>query len=101
MIKALAGDRYGIAIASLAYADPNCRALAIDSVSPTQESVMSRRYPLYRPVSLVLRRSPMTARVREYIEFLLSREGQQIIAEDGSYLPLPESIAREGRRKLE
>jgi len=100
LLEALAKDRYGIAIAGLADRNPNCKAIAVDGVLPTREAVMSRRYPLYRPVSLVVRRSPMPPLASEYIAFLLSREGQEIVAGEGSYLPLPESIAREERRKL-
>ncbi len=100
ILEALAKDRYGIAIASLADRDPGCKAIAIDGILPTREAVMSRRYPLYRPVSLVVRRAPMPPLVSEYIAFLLSGEGQQIVAGEGSYLPLPESIARDERQKL-
>lgn len=100
ILEALAKDRYGIAMASLADRNPNCKTIAIDGILPTRDAVMSRRYPLSRPVSLVVRRSPMPPLVSEYIAFLLSREGQQIVARDGGYLPLPESIARQERRKL-
>lgn len=101
ILEALAKDRYGMALASLAYHDAGCKAVAIDGILPTRDTVMSRRYPLYRPVSVVVRQSPMPPLVRDYIAFLLSREGQQIVAQVDSYLPLPESMAREERRKLE
>jgi phosphate transport system substrate-binding protein len=101
LLDALAKDRNGIAIASLAWHNPNCKAIAIDGVAPTRDTVMSRRYPLARPVSMVVRRSPAASLVREYIGFILSREGQQIVAQDSAYLPLPESVASEERKKIE
>jgi hypothetical protein len=35
------------------------------------------------------------------LTFILSREGQRIVAQDGGYLPLPEIIAQQELKKLE
>jgi phosphate transport system substrate-binding protein len=37
--------------------------------------------------------------VREYLRFVLSREGQELIQRDGKYLPLTAELAREQLRK--
>jgi phosphate transport system substrate-binding protein len=101
ILDVLAQDRYGIAIASLAFHNPNCKAIAIDGVAPTKETVADRHYPLSRPVSVVISRQSITPIVREYLAFILSREGQHIVAKDGGYLPLPDSVARAERKKLQ
>jgi phosphate transport system substrate-binding protein len=38
--------------------------------------------------------------VREFIRFVLSREGQELVQKDGKYLPLTAEIAREESSKL-
>jgi phosphate transport system substrate-binding protein len=39
--------------------------------------------------------------VKEFVRYALSREGQQAVAGDGTYLPLTEQAAREQLRKLD
>lgn len=109
ILDALAKDPAGIAVSSMAYRNPNCKALALaagpdDFVLPSRDTVMARRYPLARPVNVVLSRPPGVAldpKIQRYLAFILSREGQQIVAQDGGYLPLPETIAQRELRKLE
>jgi phosphate transport system substrate-binding protein len=109
ILDALAKDPAGIAVSSLAYGNPNCKPLALSDgsdefVLPSRDSVMARRYPLARPVNVVVSRPagvPLDPKIRRYLAFLLSPEGQRIVAEDGGYLPLPETIARQERMKLQ
>ncbi len=109
ILEALANDPWGMALGSLADAHPLVKALALSAgagefIEPTRDNIAQRRYPLARPVSMVIRRPAGTqvgAALRQYLEFILSREGQRIVAEDGGYLPLPEEMAREERRKLQ
>ena len=44
---------------------------------------------------------PLPPKVREFLRYLLSRDGQQAINEDGRYLPLSPKLAAEQLRKLE
>jgi phosphate transport system substrate-binding protein len=109
ILDALANDRYGIAISSLAYHNSNSKVLALaanagEFVAPTRETVMARQYPLARPISMVIDRAPgvqLDPKIKRYLAFILSREGQQIVAQDGGYLPLPETIAQRELTKLE
>jgi phosphate transport system substrate-binding protein len=109
ILEALAQDRFGMALGSLAFRNPGVKALPLAAdggrfVAPTRDNVMTREYPLARPVSMVIRRpagSPAPALLQQYLEFLLSAGGQQIVAKDGNYLPLPESVIRRERGKLQ
>ncbi|MCB9127871.1 MAG: substrate-binding domain-containing protein [Ardenticatenales bacterium] len=65
---------------------PNMRLLAIDGVMPSPESLADGSYPLRSEVLAVRRRSP-SATVRELYEWLLSDEGQSLVAESG-YVPI-------------
>jgi phosphate transport system substrate-binding protein len=43
----------------------------------------------------------MDAKTREFIRFVLSREGQELVERDGKYLPLTAGAAREELKKLD
>ncbi|MCW5548646.1 MAG: substrate-binding domain-containing protein [Opitutaceae bacterium] len=54
-------------------------------------TVADRSYPLARTVSLVMDCPPGTSPaplVREFVRYILSREGQEAVARDGAYTPL-------------
>jgi phosphate transport system substrate-binding protein len=61
----------------------NVKMLAINGKSPSQENIASGAYILYRPLYLVTSRTP-SQDVRDFIRFVQSDEGQQIIAGEGT-----------------
>jgi phosphate transport system substrate-binding protein len=105
----LVRDRYGIAYIG-SPVGPNLPAglklleLAETSAGPyyayTIDNVRSRRYPLYDEI-YGYADVPMDPKVREYLRFILSREGQEAVARDGKYLPLTAQAVREQLKKLE
>jgi phosphate transport system substrate-binding protein len=44
---------------------------------------------------------PLDPKVKEFLTYVLSSEGQQAVTAEGDYLPLSPSVAAEQRRKLE
>jgi phosphate transport system substrate-binding protein len=110
MMGDLSHDRYGIAWAGLAHAkdEPGVKALALSYSSEgpfifcNQQSVRDRTYPLTRSIFMQLNRPPNTAiqpRIKEFLLYILSREGQSAVAAQGEYLPL--TVAElERQRKL-
>ena len=116
MIAALSRDPYGIAYTGLGYATPQVKPLALAEkdgapfVALTQANVTSRAYPLSRPVYIYFApdtpggepADPMVApKVREFLRYILSRQGQQDVAAEGDYLPLTPEVVREQLRKLD
>jgi phosphate transport system substrate-binding protein len=70
----------------------------------SREEVAAQQYPLSRGVYAFVNRAPhqpLAPAVREFLNFLLSREGQQTVASTNDFLPLPASIVREQRHKLD
>ena len=109
-IDALAKDRYGIAVSNIRYAGPETKALAVaesegtKAYEATAENLVFERYPLNRQIPAYLDRvpgEPIDPKVKEFLRFILSREGQQAIIDDGRYLPLSPSAIAEQLRKLE
>jgi len=70
----------------------------------TMDNVRNRTYPFYADVFFWVNRDPkkpMDPKLREYLRFILSQEGQAQIVRDGKYLPLTKEVIEEERQKLE
>jgi len=73
-------------------------------IAPSRESFQKRVYPLVRSIYIYLNRAPGSAvdpKSKEFLRFILSREGQGIVAQDGGFLPLPAEVVRAERSKLD
>ena len=108
----LAKNPYGIAWTGIPHAAdvPQVKALAIADrsggpyVYPTRQTVQSRSYPLTRSIYMFLNRppgKPLRPQVKEFLRFVLSRQGQADVTSLGSYLPLTAAFVRLQRRKLD
>ena len=109
-LDGLALDRYGIAVSNIRYAGPDVKALAIAErdgapyVAVTPETLITGKYPLTRLIPAYLDRvpgQPVEPKVKEFLRYILSREGQQDILDDGRYLPLSAEGAVTETGKLE
>jgi phosphate transport system substrate-binding protein len=116
MIADLGRDRLGIAYAPIAYATPQVKAIALAEtgagpyVALTPASVAARTYPLHRPVYIYYTMDDANTeitptrgdpRVKEFLRYILSRQGQADVARDGNYLPLPAAVVRAQLEKLD
>jgi phosphate transport system substrate-binding protein len=73
-------------------------------VDLTIEHVQDRTYPMYADVFFFINRDPkkpVDPKVKEFVRFVLSREGQQLVMKDGKYLPLTPEVARAQLKLLE
>ena len=109
ILDALAKDRYGIAVSNLRYMNPQVKplALAVREGGPyyeaTKENLIQRKYPFARIIPAFINRKPgqpVDPKVREFLRYLLSYEGQHDVRESG-YLPLNEESILAQLRKLE
>ena len=67
------------------------------------DTLQNRSYPLWGDQSFWVSVKPgakMDPRVREFIRFVLSKEGQELVQKDGKYLPLTAQVAHEELEKL-
>lgn len=109
-LDALAKDRYGIAISNIRYAGPDVKALPL-AVTPggpyypvTKQTLIDQTYPLARIIPAVVDKvpgKPLDPKLKEFLRYLLSREGQQVVLDDGRYLPLSPVAAGRERKKLQ
>jgi len=71
------------------------KMLAVDGVTPTMESISSGKYPYRITLYLVYRKESYTGRTKEFVDFVFSREAQQILLKNG-FFPLKRSRQRMG-----
>jgi phosphate transport system substrate-binding protein len=70
----------------------------------TIDTLQRREYPLWGDQSIWFDRKPgqpVDPKIREFIRFVLSRQGQELVEKDGKYLPITPQAAREGLAKLQ
>lgn len=93
----VAQDRYALGYAGIAYLEPGDKMLALAPedrgpyYEPSYEEVARARYPLSRLVYLNFNRAPgrpMNPVLAEFARFILSREGQALILQQGIFIPL-------------
>jgi phosphate transport system substrate-binding protein len=78
----VAGDADAIGYLSQGLLGAEVRALRLDGVSCAGDEVSAGRYPLMRPVYLLTRGNPEGA-VKQFIDYVLSPAGQQIVRDRG------------------
>ncbi|MDB5694802.1 MAG: hypothetical protein JWN21_345 [Sphingomonas bacterium] len=109
ILDALAKDSGGLAVSNIRYAGPDVKPLALAHtpagpfVTVDQASLIEQRYPLARTLPAVIDRRPdgrIDPGARAFLQFVLSREGQEAINRDGRYLPLSPAAAERQRRVL-
>lgn len=117
MLQALAKDPDGIAYVALGNATPELRAQlkvipvgATDAgpfVPLTRATVADHSYPLARYAYLYFApdgpggvAKPIDPKLKEFLTYILSREGQEQAAKEGQYLPLTAETARAQMSKL-
>ena len=74
----------------LGFVDSTVKAVKIYSngqpVAPTIATVLAHRYPISRPLYMIAKGQP-TGLAKDYIDFILSTEGQKIVQDQG-FVPL-------------
>jgi phosphate transport system substrate-binding protein len=108
IVAALQRDPDGLAIANLGSKVSGIKLVAISGdgapVGPDAASLVNASYPLTRAVFIYIRRDkdkPVDPRVKEFLTFVLSREGQSVAAKVHDYLPISAERAKQQQQKLE
>ncbi len=78
----VAHDPFAIGFISLGLVNDQVRALELDGVAGSEETIRSGAYRLVRPFLFVSQGEP-TGRAKEFIDFVLSEEGQALIKKEG------------------
>jgi len=110
LMEDLGKDPYGIAYSGIQNLTPQTKALAlaVDDGGPyvemSMETVWKRTWPLYQRETWILNRKPgqpLEPKIREFMRYVFSREGQEEVVRDGKFLPLTPELVRAQLKKLE
>lgn len=85
VIASVANNLYGIGYISMSSVGSNVRGLSIDGIEPTAENVLNGSYAVMRPFLITVQNNDNPLR-DDFIEYILSAEGQEIVA--ASYVPM-------------
>ena len=108
VVQGVTADRFGMGYSGIGYKTSGVKVVALatkagDAYSDgSYEDVVSGKYPLARFLYMYVNKAPgkdLDPVVREFLKFVFSREGQEIVVKDG-YYPLPAKVVAEENAKL-
>ncbi len=103
VVNGVANDKGAIGYSGIGYKTADVRAIPlakkVDSplVEPTFANALAGKYPLGRALYIYVAKKPqepLPPHVREFLKFVLSKEGQEIVLKDG-FGPLPVKLVEE------
>lgn len=81
VLSAVQGNANAIGYISLGSLTKSVKALAIDGVKASRETVLDGEYPLQRPFNIVWS-SDLSQVGQDFIKFIHSKQGQQVVTEN-------------------
>lgn len=108
VVMGITEDRAGIGYSGIGYVTSGVKPLAIaakegaDAYDATMDNVLKGKYPLSRMLYVYVIKEPnkpLAPLQKEFLKFVLSAEGQEVVVKDG-YLPLPAAVVEKELQKL-
>lgn len=108
VIQGVGADLYALGYSGIGYRTSAVRAIAVggeDGVlyEPSYDNALSGDYPMARFLNIYVNKKPgqpLDKLTLEFLKFVLSKEGQQIVEKDG-YYPVPAELAAQVISSLE
>jgi phosphate transport system substrate-binding protein len=109
VVNGVANDKFGIGYSGIGYKTPDVRAIPLAKsheeklAEPSFENAMAGSYPLGRNLYVYIAKKPgepLAGHVKEFIKFVLSKQGQDIVVKDG-FGPLPMKVITKQLESLE
>ena len=108
VVQSITADRFGIGYSGIGYGTSGVRYINVgpgdskETFYPSPENALNGNYPLARFLVVYVNRNPrepMDRLTYEFVRFINSRQGQEIVVRDG-FFPLPAAAAEETMNKL-
>ncbi|MBU1096672.1 MAG: phosphate ABC transporter substrate-binding protein [Bacteroidetes bacterium] len=109
VVQGVSKDKYSIGYSGIGYKTSSVRALPLSEkkdgkiYEASDENVLNGNYPLSRYLYVNIVKNPgkqLDPLVKEFMKFVLSYEGQQIVVKDG-YMPLPYEVVMKNLKALD
>jgi phosphate transport system substrate-binding protein len=85
---------FGTTSSSLVSAEKRkIRGLSVDGVPPTLTNLSTGKYPYAMTLSLVYKRDKYKGAIKDFIEFVFSKEGQKVLSDNG-HVTLPRTTGK-------
>ena len=108
VVQGVTEDRGGLGYSGIGYRTSGVRAIPLSKeqggncYDATFENSSTGKYPLARFLYVYVNKAPgkpLTPIVKEFLTYIYSTQGQQVVVKDG-YFPLPASLADEEVKKM-
>lgn len=93
VIQSVAGNTGAIGYISLGSLDDTVKGVKIDGVEPTAENIENGSYTVSRPFNVATKGELQNEAAQDFMNYIMSTEGQAIVAED--YIPVADVEAFE------
>lgn len=97
MMTAVAGNAYAIGYISLGSLDDTVKAVKIDGVEASVANVKAGTYKVARPFNIAVKEG-LSAVAQDFIDFIMSAEGQKVIEEAGYVTVADDAAAYSGSK---
>ncbi|HLO67728.1 MAG TPA: PstS family phosphate ABC transporter substrate-binding protein [Holophaga sp.] len=99
VVQSVGTDRFAIGYSGIGYKTSDVKVLALSTdgkgfFEPTYENALNGKYPLARYLYIYFNPKGGDKLTREFLKFVLSQKGQEIVVKDG-YYPLPKKVVDE------
>ena len=108
VVQGITEDLYGVGYSGIGYVTSGVKVLPLAKdtgstpIAGTYENVVSDKYPLSRYLNIYIAYAPgsqLDPVVREFVRYIFSKEGQEIVVKDG-YFPVPAEVCAEELHKI-
>ena len=109
VVQGVTVDRYAMGYSGIGYTTSGVRAVPLSEkaggtcVEATAANAYSGKYPLSRFLYVYINRAPgkpLDPLTREFMRFVLAKQGQEVVIKDG-FFPVLDSIAKEELSKIQ
>ena len=83
VITAVNGDPFAIGYISLGSLNDEVKAVKVDGVEATPENINKGDYKIARPFMLAYHEANLSDVAKDFLTFIMSKDGQEIVKEDG------------------
>ncbi|HEX7048364.1 MAG TPA: phosphate ABC transporter substrate-binding protein PstS family protein [Gammaproteobacteria bacterium] len=109
VVQAISTSLNGIGYSGIGYVTSGVRTVPLATkegepyIEATADNAVSGEYPLGRFLYVYINKhpnKPLSPLQKEFLEMVLSKQGQQVVVKDG-YIPLPEKVAAKYRAMID
>ena len=106
LVQGVSGDKDALGYFGYSYYENNLdtlRALAVDGVKPTEDSIRSGEYLLSRPLFIYVSTDALKKNkaVEPFVDFYVSKQNLDRLVEAAKYVTIPNSLEQQSRAQYE